>query len=1012
MHAQTTQITIGSAGANESFNDVKFDSLRGGTVEAGTVNNNAGNGNDCFIVRRDASKQVLWQKAIASPGEDVLNRVIVCANGDYVAAGQLFVNGVRRAFVCRLNSGTGDILWSATSNNSFVGELFWDVVETANHNIALVGADAFQNGTNCFLVMLNQSGALVWSRISTQGVPDQFTTINQLPNGNLILGGHYDAGGLYNTVIMEVDTATGTIKTQNTYSINTSLPGGVGNVNSILETRCFVKDNQVSFSLFLFNGYGSPSNLAICKYDQATRTLSGNVMYHNGNNSPYTYSYYPVANNDYIVSQSFSSPVSVFLSRVTANTVVFDKKITNAVNAVGGIDVLGNSVVSSGSYSSSISNSDGFSLFSPLGISAGPICNMTDAGTMTLLPLNLAPSANNAISFRAASSMTSFNGGVQNTNNASNTICTTVQPGTGTGLQGTYYKGIYLSGSPLLNRIDPSIDFEFTYSKQPVVLSPAPGVVPEDEYSVRWTGQVQPIYSENYTFSVLSDDGVRLWVNGVQLIDNWTNQSATEKSGSIVLQAGQKYDIKLEYYENTGEAVTKLYWSSNNTAKQIIPQSQLYPVTVTPPAGGGTGLLGTYFNGIALTGAPLLSRVDPTVNMELTYSKQPLVLSPAPGVVPEDLFSVRWSGQVQAKFSEAYTFYLQSDDGVRLWVNGVKLIDNWVNQGTTETFASIALTAGEKYNIVVEYYENTGEAVAKLLWSSASTPKAIIPQAQLYPAAIPPAGEGSGTGLRGYYYNDIYVGNAGGSGTPGGPLLLTRIDTTVNFELTYSKQPVVMSPAPGIVPEDMFSIRWAGQVEAQYSETYTFYTACDDGVRLFVDGRTLIDNWQNQGVTETSNTIDMIAGRKYDIFMHYYEYAGEAVAKLSWSSPSTPKQIVPKSRLYPAAVSNTRSVDNGAALQVIPFTANDNTAAVFSAVLQPNPVKSGQSARLQVTSNKTGKVIVTVMSSNGNSITSRSLNLAKGVNSAGISTSGLAQGLYFVNIAGGAKPITMKLIVE
>ena len=323
--------------------------------------------------------------------------------------------------------------------------------------------------------------------------------------------------------------------------------------------------------------------------------------------------------------------------------------------------------------------------------------------------------------------------------------------------------------------------------------------------------------------------------------------------------------------------------------------------------------------------------------MELTYSKQPLVLSPAPGVVPEDLFSVRWSGQVQTKLSEGYTFYLQSDDGVRLWVNGVKLIDNWVNQGTTETSGSITLTAGEKYDIVVEYYENTGEAVAKLLWSSPSIPKAIIPQTQLYPGTIPPAGEGSGTGLRGYYYDNIYLGNAVNGNNSGTPPVLTRIDTTVNMELTYSKQPVVMSPAPGIVPEDMFSIRWAGQVEAQYSETYTFYTACDDGSRLIIDGRNLIDNWQNQGVTEVSNTIDMIAGRKYDIFMHYYEYAGEAVAKLYWSSPSTPKQIVPKSRLYPAALSNTRSADNSAALKAIPFMANDNTVAAFGAVLQPIP---------------------------------------------------------------------------
>ena len=997
--AQTTQITIGSAGANESFNDVKFDSLNGGTVEAGTVNNNTGNGNDCFIVKLNASKQVVWQKTITNPGEDVLNRVIVCANGDYVTAGQLYVNGIRRAFVCRLNSATGDILWSATSNNSFVGEIFWDVIETANHNIALVGADAFQNGTNCFLVMLNQSGGLVWSKVSTLGVPDQFTTINQLPNGNLILGGHYDAGGHYNTVIMEVDTATGTIKSQNVYGINTSLPGGVGNVNSILETRCYVKNNQVSFSLFLFNGYGSASNLAICKYDQVTKTLSGNVLYHNGNNSPNTYSYYPVGDNDYIVSQSFSSPVSVFLSRITANTVVFDKKITNSVNAISSIDALGNSVVSSGNYTSG-SNSDGYNLFSPLNISAGTTCNMTDPGTMTLLPLTLAPTANSPISFSAASTMTSFNAGAQNTNYTSNTICTSIQAGTGTGLQGVYYNNTVLSGEPLLTRVDPTIDFELTYSKQPLVLSPAPGVVPEDKYSVRWTGQVQPLYSENYTFSVLSDDGVRLWVNGVQLIDNWTNQSATEKNGTIALQAGQKYDIILEYFENTGEAVTKLYWSGTNTAKQIIPHSQLYPVAIAPPAASGNGLQGVYYNGTSLAGEPLLTRVDSVINFELTYSKQPVVLSPAPGLVPEDLYSVRWTGQVQPLFSETYTFYTQSDDGVRLWVNGVQLVDNWTNQGVTEKSGSIVLQAGQKYDIVIEYYENTGEAVTKLLWSSPNTPKAIVPASQLFPANVaPPPPVVPTNGLQGVYYNGIGLS---------GSALLTRIDTTVDFEFTYSKQPLVLSPAPGIVPEDMYSVRWTGQVQPLLSENYTFYTQSDDGVRLWVNGILLIDNWTNQGVTEKSGSIALQAGQKYDIIIEYYENTGEAVTKLLWSSPGTPKQIVPKSQLYPPTANARTMVTMAAPVKpIIPAA-----PAMAAAAISPNPVKAGQPARLQISSSKATTATVSISSNNGSRISARTVSLVQGINNISVNTSGLTQGLYVIIVTGAEKPVSLKLIVE
>lgn len=97
-----------------------------------------------------------------------------------------------------------------------------------------------------------------------------------------------------------------------------------------------------------------------------------------------------------------------------------------------------------------------------------------------------------------------------------------------------------------------------------------------DTFSVRWTGKVQAKYSQTYTFSTTADDGVRLWVNGQLLINNWTDHAATTNSGTITLQAGQKYDIKMEYYENSGGAVAKLLWSSASQPLQVVPQSQLY----------------------------------------------------------------------------------------------------------------------------------------------------------------------------------------------------------------------------------------------------------------------------------------------------------------------------------------------------------------------------------------------------------------------------------------------------
>jgi hypothetical protein len=149
-------------------------------------------------------------------------------------------------------------------------------------------------------------------------------------------------------------------------------------------------------------------------------------------------------------------------------------------------------------------------------------------------------------------------------------------------------------------------------------------------------------------------------------------------------------------------------------------------LTVTA-SGGGTGLKGEYFDNMDLT-ALKLTRTDATVNFDWGGG------SPDSSI-EADSFSVRWTGQVQAQFSETYTFYTISDDGVRLWVNGVQVINNWTNHAPTENSGTISLVAGQKYDLKMEYYENGGGAVAKLLWSSASTAKQVVPQAQLYAAS-------------------------------------------------------------------------------------------------------------------------------------------------------------------------------------------------------------------------------------------------------------------------------------
>ncbi|QJC51522.1 sialidase [Paenibacillus albicereus] len=138
--------------------------------------------------------------------------------------------------------------------------------------------------------------------------------------------------------------------------------------------------------------------------------------------------------------------------------------------------------------------------------------------------------------------------------------------GTGTGLAGTYWNG--LNFEQWVKNVTENIDFDWG--------SGSPSGANADNFMARWTGKIEPKYSETYTFYTYADDGIRVWVNGQLVIDNWVDQPPTEKSGTITLQAGVKADIRVDYYEKTGSAIAKLSWSSASQAKEIVPASRLY----------------------------------------------------------------------------------------------------------------------------------------------------------------------------------------------------------------------------------------------------------------------------------------------------------------------------------------------------------------------------------------------------------------------------------------------------
>ncbi|MGD0086620.1 MAG: PA14 domain-containing protein [Verrucomicrobiota bacterium] len=156
--------------------------------------------------------------------------------------------------------------------------------------------------------------------------------------------------------------------------------------------------------------------------------------------------------------------------------------------------------------------------------------------------------------------------------------------GNGTGLLGQYwtnttstaFTNATFNTLPTLTRTDAMVNFNWNS------IGPDPRIG-QTNFTVRWTGSVQPQFNETYTFYATADDGVRLWVNGQLLVNAWVDQAPTTYQGSITLKAQQYYNIRMDYYQNGGGAEAILAWSSPSTPQAVIPQSQLYPYTNPAP---------------------------------------------------------------------------------------------------------------------------------------------------------------------------------------------------------------------------------------------------------------------------------------------------------------------------------------------------------------------------------------------------------------------------------------------
>jgi hypothetical protein len=243
---------------------------------------------------------------------------------------------------------------------------------------------------------------------------------------------------------------------------------------------------------------------------------------------------------------------------------------------------------------------------------------------------------------------------------------------------GQYYNNISLSGSPVFARNDANLDFDWGTG------SPA-AQLPADNFSAVWTRRVEFI-KDTYRFNAFSDDGMRVYIDGVLILDEWHDADGFAHAIDVSILNAGSYEIRVEYYERSGDASIELSWGR---------------------VGAITNWRGEYFNNNTLTGSPVLTRDDTAVNFNWGGD------APA-SQVPANNFSVRWTRTVTFAAGN-YIFRATIDDGMRVFIDDTLVLDEWAPNSSRTVSFTINLTAGQ-HALKVEYYDLTGDAIAILTW--------------------------------------------------------------------------------------------------------------------------------------------------------------------------------------------------------------------------------------------------------------------------------------------------------
>jgi uncharacterized protein YraI len=394
----------------------------------------------------------------------------------------------------------------------------------------------------------------------------------------------------------------------------------------------------------------------------------------------------------------------------------------------------------------------------------------------------------------------------------------TAHADTGFNWTGNYFNNRDLVGLPAVTRVDPVLVFNWG------PYSPVPGIA-STNWSARWT-TVQYLNAGTYRFTITADDGVRAYVDGQIILDQWHDEVATTYNVDVQVASGN-HILQVDYYQGNGDSSLSVTWNLLQSAS--------------------TSWLAQYYNNPNLIGAPVLTRYENQIDYNWGYG------SPDP-LIPTVYFSARWTATVPFN-AGTYRFNLSGDDGVRLYIDNILVIDQWHGESLTLYSIDVALSSG-LHTLRVEYFQNTERAEVHFAYSL---------------AVGPPPYPGSDTDR---WFGEYYS-NPNLTGSPA----YTHDDGTgaINFQIGNDW------PAPGF-QHDSFSVRWTRQT-CFPGQPYSFTVTADDGVRFYIDTTLVIDAWKVQSPTTYTKSVDLTQGCHLLRLEYFQDHLGGQIL-LTWNPPN------------------------------------------------------------------------------------------------------------------------------